>query len=643
MDYRMNGRPDQSGRGLPKSKALLRFCLALAVIFSVLSSRAALAPGAPPFPTVSRTNTILRPRWSAGSNLPPGLARSSLRNTNASPMARAAGKTNAAAAQVAKGAKATAPVQSQSGGERSGNVLVEKFQQFRGSRAFYPAIVAIFACLGAIVLFWSLRRKPAPAVVAPPVAATFKPISMPLKKGTGSAPVNSCNVLRVGADQRQLWQFDARGGKFVLSREQTSFAGEPLPAGLVAKDWRSLFQRKLNLAWLPPEHVFVRVAQFPGSDFKETVAMVELKLETLSPMPVTQIVWSIHRLPHADGKMQTVIVLIAARNAVEEFLGQLEGQGYLADALELPLLDQLQATAITEDGAWIYPEVAGGKNTALVAWWYGGVLRNLDLITLPPASQPAILKEQFMQMAWAGELEGWLTSPPGWHLVAEGEIARQWEESLRAALEQPIDVLAPLSAGEMAALTARRAASAEPGVNLLPAEFSTRYRQQFVDRLWMRGLLAVGAVYVLGVLIYGVALGFLSYRTGSVENQVADLGLSYTNAVQLKQRYGVLKDREELKFAALDCWNYVAKLMPEGLTLDSLNFSEGKRLSLKGTAPADQVSEINNFEDAMRKQDKDGQKFFDPNGGEHFITHSMPGGGMSWSFVLELKRSEVLQ
>ena len=32
---------------------------------------------------------------------------------------------------------------------------------------------------------------------------------------------------------------------------------------------------------------------------------------------------------------------------------------------------------------------------------------------------------------------------------------------------------------------------AEPRATLLPAEFSTRYQQQFYDRLWMRGLLAV--------------------------------------------------------------------------------------------------------------------------------------------------------
>src|SRR5207245_10544242 len=135
------------------------------------------------------------------------------------------------------------------------------------------------------------------------------------------------------------------------------------------------------VALLPGEQVFVRVAQYPRSEFNETVSMVELQLEKLSPVPVAQIVWSIQVLPHTDEKMQTVIVIIVARNVVEEFLGELEGQGYLADRLELPVVDQLQATEVTEDGAWIYPEVLGGKNSGLAAWWYGGVLQNIDLLT----------------------------------------------------------------------------------------------------------------------------------------------------------------------------------------------------------------------------------------------------------------------
>src|SRR5437667_4787511 len=157
---------------------------------------------------------------------------------------------------------------------------------------------------------------------------------------------HSCNILQAAGDTRNLWQFSA-GGKIALQREVANLPTEPLPAKIIAKDWQTLFQPKLNVAWLPADKVFLRVVQIPKSDLAETQSMLELQLEKLSPLPVAQIVWGFELLnPTATdamatleaGEMQTVIVIIVARAYVEEFLGQLESQDYLADRLELPLL-----------------------------------------------------------------------------------------------------------------------------------------------------------------------------------------------------------------------------------------------------------------------------------------------------------------
>ena len=88
------------------------------------------------------------------------------------------------------------------------------------------------------------------------------------------------------------------------------------------------------------------------------------------------------------------------------------------------MLDQLAATPATDDGAWIYPALLNGQNAALVAWWFGGALRNLSYVVLPPDGDRAkSLQAQLAQLAWAGELEGWLTAQPQWHLVAD---RRDW-------------------------------------------------------------------------------------------------------------------------------------------------------------------------------------------------------------------------
>jgi hypothetical protein len=227
--------------------------------------------------------------------------------------------------------------------------------------------------------------------------------------------------------------------------------------------------------------------------------------------------------------------------------------------------------------------------------------------------------------------------------VAENEKAAEWEPPLRAGLDQPIELVAPLPALMIASLTARRAVQADAKTNLLPAEFATRYKQQFVDRLWMRGVGAAVGLYVAGLIVYFVALMVLGYQTRAVEMDVKSQASAYTNALQLTQQYRILKERQDLKYAGLDCWEAVAECLPENVTLDTMNFSEGKLLKLSGSAPSSQMSDVIDFVGKMRKHPdskKPGQMLFDSVKGEPLQTHPGPGGTVIWSFGLELKRTE---
>jgi hypothetical protein len=455
----------------------------------------------------------------------------------------------------------------------------------------------------------------------------------------------SCNVLQVGASSRQLWGFGVGKHGFALSREQAVPESDPLPPKLVAKDWKTLFQPKLNIALLPINKVFLRVLHLPVGAFDETLAMVELQLEKVSPLPVTQIVWSIQTLPQNLDDLQTVIAIIVSRELVDEVLGGLEKQGYIADRLEVPLLDQLQATPITADGAWIYPSHETGKFTALVAWWYGGVLRSLGLIHVPAAqNRGEMLEEQLKQMSWAGELEGWLTGEPRWHLIADEATARVWQPMFYSWLGQSVDVESPVAPAELAALTANRAARALDRANILPVDYATRYRQEFTDRLWMRGLGTVLAGYAVGVAIYLLLVFVQSYRTGNVEAEVKGLGRSYTNALGFKAQMQILQERQELKFAFLDCWKTTAELLPESLTLTSFEFKGGRTLTLNGTAPADSKL-VSDFNNEMRKAivTMDNQQ----QGQLLFTTVEIANRRLnpdrtteSWSFSCELARGE---
>jgi len=211
---------------------------------------------------------------------------------------------------------------------------------------------------------------------------------------------------------------------------------------------------------------------------------------------------------------------------------------------------------------------------------------------------------------------------------------------LRRGLDAPIQLVKPLKPVELAARTAKRAVESDGRCNLIPPEYATRYRNQFVDRLWIRGLLAVGALYMIGVVIYFGIVGVQEFRVSRLEAKVAGMGLTYTNAVQLRERHQVLKTRQELKFAALDCWKVTAELLPESAQLDTFGFSDGRKLSLSGTAPSDAANAVIEFYGAMRKATLNGQPLFDPNKVQELSSRKGPGDNLAWSFGLELKQTE---
>ena len=277
----------------------------------------------------------------------------------------------------------------------------------------------------------------------------------------------------------------------------------------------------------------------------------------------------------------------------------------------------------------------------MMAWWYDGVLQNLSLIHLPGDEKRAVaLQEQLAQTTWAAELEGWLTSEPRFHLVADQATTARWIPLFD--LGRPVKVVPPLAPQELAALTARRVATNGTATNLLPPEYATRYKQQFIDRLWMRGLGALLMCYIGGVVIYFGFVQYASFRHSSVQNQVASLGPTYTNTVQLRERLRVLRDTLELQYAALECYKSVAETLPSELTLNNISFERGRRVTFFGTAATDDRTKVLEFNAKLMEYLVKNQPFYakvnspimNTDAGRILLT---------WNFSCDLNRSDATE
>jgi hypothetical protein len=451
----------------------------------------------------------------------------------------------------------------------------------------------------------------------------------------------SANVLQSLPGGRRLWRFSARGSRFVFDEERTLTLQEPAPPAAVAKNWQSLLRPRLNVAWLPPDKVFFRAVQLPGADAAEIAAMVELQLEKLSPLPVTHIVWSLYLMPPVAGKpdaLRTVIVIIAARGYVEEFLGELEHQGFLADRIECPALDQLLSAKMNEDGLWFFPGGAG--EPALIAWHYGGTIQNLTLLPLPEGPERgSLLKSHIEQIAWAGELEGWLTAPPRIHLVAGPAEAAAWKPLFAEWAEHGVETAAPAATADLAAWSAQRTGNSGVTTSLLPPEYGARYHRQLMDRLWIRGIITVVGVYLLVVLGYFSFLFEMKSKNNHAHAELASLGAAYTNALLDDLQIKLLTERQNLKYAALDCWLAVADNLPENLTLDTFYFNRSK-IELSGTGNSEQPDDVYTFHDGLSK----GMAASQTNLLFTAVTPNyirVQAGKTAWSFTCNLKTSEA--
>ena len=454
---------------------------------------------------------------------------------------------------------------------------------------------------------------------------------------------HTCNVFESAPDKRRLWRFTSGKDKVSAAGSQSFPVSQPPPAKLVHRDWKELIQPKLNLACLLSDQVYLRVLQLPAGDPAELPGMVEFQLEKIAPLQPANLAWTFEIVPSAPsvGLGQTVVVVMAARAAVEAFLGQMEGMGYVVDRLEIPLFRELRGMGVGRDGIQLIAEQHLDKTMVLAAWWMKGILKEISLLRIPrDATAGDQLVQQLNHTAWAGEMNGWLVSAPSIRLNADLQIGDQLQSALSEWASQTV-VLAPrLAPDQVAELMANQALQPQTEIALVPSDVVARNRQRFMDGLWWKGLSTLGTAYIASVFVYMAVLTYRKNQLETVETQAIPLSKQYTNTLQLKEQVQLLEEQVNLKYAGLEAWRSVVDTLPEQLTLVSLDFVDGKTLRLNGTVNSDATEQVTKFNSELLRVTNRSQALFSSVKPAQIT--SRPGSvGSSWSFEAELKRSSA--
>lgn len=457
------------------------------------------------------------------------------------------------------------------------------------------------------------------------------------KRNSRTQRWQTCHVLQQTNGARELWQFAHAGHEVKLELARQFTGTEPLPSHAAGRTLATLWRPRLNVAWLPANEVFIRTLELPTGDPHEAPGMVELQLETLSPLPVPNIAWTVESVPAPDGASQTAIVVIVPRTVVDEHLGALEQSRYLADRLELPQLRELMANEDRRDGAWLYARPEGEKISCLAAWWKEGRLRHVVLLQAPAGDAAAHrLRRPLQQLAWAGDVDGWHTADTWWHLVAPTTLAAELAPVLGEIADQRLELIEPPPAEKLAAASAETKSTA----NLVPSDVAARYRQQFTEGVVLRLLGLILAVWAAAVFVFMGGLQYKQFIKSGVDRDVSALHNSYTNALQLKARVQVLSDQVSLKFASLDCWRAASEALPTEMTMTQFNFQgKARKLQIFGNVPGELQAKVTEYNEALARAMVNGEKLF-----AKVNTKSIQAQANRpayWSIECELKRKEL--
>jgi Tfp pilus assembly protein PilN len=330
------------------------------------------------------------------------------------------------------------------------------------------------------------------------------------------------------------------------------------------------------------EDVWFHVLSLPTTVPKEVAQMLELQMDTLTPLPLEEVVYGFEPLG-TTADATKVLVAIAAKAAVNERVEALEAAG-LAPALvsvdTLALFRGAQRAGLLATDARLNALIEVTPTAGHIVLFSDG--QPLSIRTVMVSDDPQGLIAELQRTLITAQVE---------HAREAGTVTfATWHEELRDAVEQLRRVwhgtAEALSNGRVpspvACLCLEAAAATGPQVNLLPDEWRVKRRSDRYRRSLVLAGIGLAGLYVLALLAFLVAMAVEQSHVRSARARVEALRPAYSAARQLHGTLTAMKLQLDNKYSALEVLREVTRLMPDGVTLNGFAFKKDQNVTLRG-------------------------------------------------------------
>jgi len=331
----------------------------------------------------------------------------------------------------------------------------------------------------------------------------------------------------------------------------------------------------------------------PTTEASELETMLELKLDTVAPLPAEEVAYGYVPLEKTENETRLLLV-VSPKALVNERVGALDAAKitaetvtvdalalfhWLANRQRLPNDEKLHALLHVTEGAVNLVFHTRAQPVAVRSMACDG-----------EAGRDAVLEE--LRRSWlATEFQHDNNGRGRLMVVADTVGLRPLAGQFRDAWGPEAECLVEESEAPLSALAA--SAPSVSTLNLLPKEWKQKRRSAFLRRRLIRTSIALGALYLLGVAVFAAGLAMERAEQRRLAAEAARLQPPYIAARKLRDTLSAMQAQLDVKFSAIEVLREISSLMPDSLKLTDFLFLKNQQVTLRGmTSAPEQATEF---------------------------------------------------
>jgi hypothetical protein len=366
-------------------------------------------------------------------------------------------------------------------------------------------------------------------------------------------------------------------------------ADDPLPIAAAAATLRKQLDPREHriVTAIGCEDVLFQTLDLPSENAAELRQMLELQIDTITPLPVEEVVYDFMPLAKHDGQTR-VLVAVARKDAINERVSALESAGLPPESVTVDavaVFHALSARGQLPGDTKFNLLLLLSREVANVMVYKDGQPRSvrsvmLDEGTLDHAEGLAALLAE-LQRTLMSDAAGEPDSETGLLTVLTfDETLRGVCEEMTRAWDGRAEFLNNGSAPTPAMSLCLESAGSTARLNLLPDEWRQKRQTARRRQNLMRAGIAVVFLYLAGLVAF---LSWLTIKGNELSGLIAEttkLGPAHTQAVGLHNEFLAMQRQLDPRYTALEFFREVSVGLPGEIEL-SLFAVKGEKIENK--------------------------------------------------------------